>query len=177
MPDSLYHSASSTTSVVSSSGTAFSRKSPDWTQLSGQCTGNAAYEAGVDATDDYVDPKTGETHGIDGLNLWPTLVAGDGAAPRGREWLPTTERSLIWDDGAGHMYKIVLDEFKSNRFHRNGSQYMDDRNPCLAPGVPFASSELSHSSSTSPRRCGTRSTCCEGSNQRSIHTLPTSLTS
>ena len=36
--------------------------------------------AGVDATDDWVDPTTNETHPIDGVNLWPFLVAGDAGA-------------------------------------------------------------------------------------------------
>ena len=33
--------------------------------------------AGVDATDNWTDPTTAKTHSIDGVNLWPFLVAGD----------------------------------------------------------------------------------------------------
>ena len=79
-----------------------------------------------------MDPSTNETHPIDGVNLWPFLVAGDGGgvAPP-RQWLPTTERSLLWDDGEGHVYKLVVDEFQANRFNPNGTQYMDDANKCL----------------------------------------------
>ena len=93
--------------------------------------------AGVDARDDWRDPATRETHGIDGVDLWPTLSAGDdNAPPLPRKWLPTTERSLLWDDRAasGHMYKIVVNESQANRFHRNGSQYMDMENACLTDG-------------------------------------------
>ena len=32
---------------------------------------------------------------------------------------------------AGHMYKLVVNESKTNRFHANGSQYMDQDNQCL----------------------------------------------
>eukprot|EP00750_Incisomonas_marina_P005413 INCI13938.2.p2 GENE.INCI13938.2~~INCI13938.2.p2 ORF type:complete len:227 (-),score=33.37 INCI13938.2:183-863(-) len=89
--------------------------------------------AGVDPTDDWLDPTTNLTHAIDGLNLWPYFEAGDtGELPQLREYLPTTERSLLWDNGEGRMYKLIVDEFKSNRFYQNGTQYMDTENPCIS---------------------------------------------
>ena len=84
--------------------------------------------AGVSATDDWTDPSTNETHPIDGVDIWESLI-NDSAPPR--EWLPTTERSILWDDGEGHLWKLITDEYQSNRFHPNGSQYMDSFNPCL----------------------------------------------
>lgn len=94
--------------------------------------------AGVEAADEWVDPTTNQTYGIDGVNLWPTIVTGEENRPL-REWLPTTERSLLWDDRANNaMYKLVVNESQTNRFHPNGSQYMDDRNPCLPKSVSDA---------------------------------------
>ena len=111
--------------------------------------------------DDWRDPASGTVHGIDGVDLWPSLSAGDVAAPPlPRTWLPTTERSIIWDnrtytyrlgvdgggDGAaavavaGHMYKLVVNESQANRFTANGTQYMDDKNPCL----PTAGTDSEH---------------------------------
>jgi len=84
--------------------------------------------AGVDPTDDWVDGN-GTAHPIDGVDVWPALMGGSNAT--GRPWLPTTERSLLWDDGAGHMYKLITSENQANRFHENGSQYMDPFNGCL----------------------------------------------
>ena len=59
--------------------------------------------------------------GIDGVDIWPSLMSGT-SAPTGRAYLPTTERSLLWDDGEGHMYKLITSEFLANRFTKNGSQ-------------------------------------------------------
>ena len=40
-----------------------------------------------------------------------------------REYLPTTERSLLWDDPkTGKMWKLIALERRANRFHPNGSQ-------------------------------------------------------
>jgi hypothetical protein len=86
----------------------------------------------VDPTDDWFDPSTNLTHPIDGVDLWPSLIAGTTpSTPTVRTWLPTTERSLLWDDGEGHMYKLLVDEKLANRFYENGTQYMDSSHPCL----------------------------------------------
>ena len=86
--------------------------------------------AGVDPADDWLDPATNLTHPIDGINIWPSLTdPASNPGPRG--WLPTTERSIHWDDGRGHMWKLIIDEKKANRFHANGSQYLDTAHPCL----------------------------------------------
>jgi len=62
------------------------------------------------------------------------------SASTGRAYLPTTERSLLWDDDNGHMYKLITSEFLANRFTKNGSQsvlfsfgvtYFDER--CTVP--------------------------------------------
>lgn len=58
-------------------------------------------------------------------------MAGGTPSQPVREWLPTTERSLLWEDGKGHMYKIIIDEYKANRFLINGTQYMDRQNECI----------------------------------------------
>ena len=105
--------------------------------------------AGVDARDSWHDPVTQETHGIDGVDLWPTLSIGDdNAPPLPRQWLPTTERSLLWDDRAesGHMYKLVVNESQANRFHRNGSQFMDTDNACLTSGDAVSTTDALHTS-------------------------------
>lgn len=65
--------------------------------------------AGVDPADDWLDPATNLTHAIDGVNLWPYFEAGDtGKLAQLREYLPTTERSLLWDNGQGRMYASLL---------------------------------------------------------------------
>ena len=88
--------------------------------------------AGVDPTDDWVDPDTKVTHGIDGVDIWPSLMSPGGKTRPAREWLPTTERSLLWDDAkSGHMWKLITLERRANRFHPNGSQYLDSDLPCL----------------------------------------------
>ena len=33
------------------------------------------------------------------------------------------------------MWKLITSEFKANRFHANGSQYMDQQNPCVTRRV------------------------------------------
>jgi hypothetical protein len=91
--------------------------------------------AGVDPTDDWADAN-GTIHPIDGVDIWPTLMSG-GSEPVGREWLPTTERSLLWTDGNGHMYKLIIDEKKANRFYENGTQYMDTSNPCIPGAIGY----------------------------------------
>lgn len=79
-----------------------------------------------------MDPATNVAHPIDGVDVWAALSAGtDGVTSPVREWLPTTERSLIWNDGKGHMYKLIINEYKANRFDKNGTQYMDTFNACL----------------------------------------------
>eukprot|EP00040_Diaphanoeca_grandis_P035337 m.221881 g.221881 ORF g.221881 m.221881 type:complete len:651 (+) comp33356_c7_seq1:26-1978(+) len=88
--------------------------------------------AGVDPTDNWTDPSTSMTHPIDGVDVWPSLMAGTTpSTPTVRQYLPTTERSLLWDDGLGHMWKLIVDEKQANRFYSNGSQYMDPSHPCL----------------------------------------------
>ena len=53
--------------------------------------------AGVDPADDWRD-ASGIVRGIDGVDLWPTLRDGDAVATSWieREFLPTSERSLIY---------------------------------------------------------------------------------
>lgn len=88
--------------------------------------------AGVDPADDWVDAN-GTAHPIDGVDLWPALMSG-GSVNVARDYLPTTEVSLLWEDRQGHMYKLITDEVLSNRFYENGTQYMDTFNPCLPKG-------------------------------------------
>eukprot|EP01079_Euglenida_sp_SAG-EU17-18_P012162 gene12162-2218_t len=78
---------------------------------------------GVDPADDWKDPSTGIVHPIDGLNVWPAILAGSNANTSSvRQWLPTTEDSILYDDRQGHMWKLIVTEHKANRFHSNGSQ-------------------------------------------------------
>lgn len=123
--------------------------------------------AGVDPTDDWVDPVTKATHPIDGVDMWDAIFQGpDGVTSPVREWLPTSERSLLWNDGKGHMWKLVTGgrwasnntiddsgEYKSNRFHRNGTQYMDPFNPCLPNELSSVSGTVRHGSLTVPPSC------------------------
>ena len=76
----------------------------------------------------------GTTHSIDGVDLWPSLSTGTTLPPR--QWLPTTENSILWDTTAGKMWKLITAEKRSNRFHQNGSQYMDTMLPCLNQSAP-----------------------------------------
>jgi hypothetical protein len=65
-----------------------------------------------------------------GVNQWPSIVSGT-TAPR---TLPTTHKSLLVDDGEGHMFKLINgNETRADRFHANGSVYEDPFHPCL-PG-------------------------------------------
>ena len=91
--------------------------------------------AGVDPRDDWRDPATGITHPLDGVDVMPALLDADGAAAT-REWLPTTHKSLLWDQSAtsGRMWKLIQgNETQAKRFHENGSTYNDPHNPCLLP--------------------------------------------
>ena len=118
--------------------------------------------AGVDAADDWID-DAGVEHPIDGVNIWPSLSSG-GTLTSGHEWLPTTERSIIWDqrqqaitNSSGrkddnyerasndnsssssteeHMWKLITIETATNRFHKNGSQYADMSHPCVNSSLP-----------------------------------------
>lgn len=86
--------------------------------------------AGVDPHDEWADPDTGLVHNVDGVNQWPSIVSGV-TSPR---TLPTTHKSLLVDDGKGHMYKLINgNETRADRFHANGSVYEDPFNLCL-PG-------------------------------------------
>ena len=86
--------------------------------------------AGVDPTDNYVDPNTKLVHDVDGQNQWPSIISGK-ASPR---TLPTTHKSLLVDDGKGHMWKLINgNETRADRFHVNGSVYEDPHHACL-PG-------------------------------------------
>eukprot|EP01047_Picozoa_sp_COSAG01_P040235 COSAG01_NODE_3372_length_6178_cov_83.041125_3_plen_139_part_00 len=49
--------------------------------------------AGVDPTDSVV--YNGTVRPIDGIDAWPTLSGV--SASLGREWLPTTNQSLVWN--------------------------------------------------------------------------------
>ena len=92
--------------------------------------------AGVDPADDWTDPETKLIHGIDGVDLWPSLM---GTGKPEREFLPTSCRSILWDNsitvqgtsGARKMWKLILLERRANRFHMNGSQYLDTSLPCV----------------------------------------------
>lgn len=84
--------------------------------------------AGVDPTDDWTDGN-GTVHPIDGVDVWDTLMSGTNDT--GREFLPTTERSIIWYKPGNPMYKLIVNEVKANRFMENGTQYMDTMNPCI----------------------------------------------
>lgn len=91
--------------------------------------------AGVDPTDDWVD-STGVTRPIDGVDVWTALTAGGGgtAAATGRQWLPTTDTSIIFDAGVGaarRMYKLYTSAHKADRFLPNGTTVPDTHNPCL----------------------------------------------
>ena len=59
--------------------------------------------AGIDPTDKWTDPDTKFVHDVDGINQWPSIISGK-ASPR---TLPTTHKSLLVDDGKGHMYKLI----------------------------------------------------------------------
>ena len=61
----------------------------------------------------------GTVHPIDGVDIWPSLMTN---VEPDRIWLPTTERSLIWTFNKDIMYKLIVDEKKTNRFEANGSQ-------------------------------------------------------
>ena len=92
--------------------------------------------AGVDPADDWTDPETKLTHGIDGVDIWPSLM---GTGKLERDFLPTTCRSILWDTStaaqrtgsARKMWKLILLERRANRFHLNGSQYLDTSLPCV----------------------------------------------
>ena len=89
--------------------------------------------AGVDPTDEYTDPATGLTHDIDGVDVFPAILAADATT---REWLPTTHKSLLWDDtkSSGKMWKLVQgNETQAVRFYKNGTNYADPHNACLQP--------------------------------------------
>lgn len=86
--------------------------------------------AGVDPADKWTDPATGLVHDVDGQNQWPSISTGK-VSPR---TLPTTHKSLLVDDGKGHMYKLINgNETRADRFHPNGSVYEDPYHECL-PG-------------------------------------------
>ena len=87
----------------------------------------------VDATDDWRD-ENGTVLPTDSVDVWPALVSGSDAPLR--EWLPTTERSLIWDQSPLRMFKFYNQERLANRFHQNGSQFMDQANACLNVSTP-----------------------------------------
>ena len=93
--------------------------------------------AGVDPSDDWVDPNTNLTHPIDGVNVFPALVGASGASTR--EWLPTTHKSILWDQtsaAGGHMWKLIQgNETQAKRFNKDGSTYDDPHNACLQPRV------------------------------------------
>ena len=83
--------------------------------------------AGLDPSDKWTDPNTTLTHDIDGVNVWPAISQGTGAATR--EWLPTTHKSILWDRThlpGNHMWKLIQgNETQAMRFHANGSTYID----------------------------------------------------
>ena len=86
--------------------------------------------AGVDSSDKWSDPDTKFVHDVDGIDQWPSIISGE-AQPR---TLPTTHKSLLVDDGKGHMYKLINgNETRADRFHKNGSVYEDPYHECL-PG-------------------------------------------
>jgi hypothetical protein len=86
--------------------------------------------AGIDATDRWTDPETQLVHDVDGVNQWPSIVSGSTST----RTLPTTHKSLLVDDGEGHMWKLINgNETRADRFHANGSVYDDPFNLCL-PG-------------------------------------------
>ena len=86
--------------------------------------------AGVDPNDHYLDPQTKLVHNVDGMNQWPAIVSGR-TTPR---VLPTTHKSLLHDDGVGHMWKLINgNETRADRFLANGTVYEDPHNACL-PG-------------------------------------------
>ena len=115
--------------------------------------------AGVDPTDNWSDPATGLVHNVDGQNQWPSITTGS-TSPR---TLPTTHKSLLVDDGKGHMYKLINgNETRADRFHPNGSVYEDPYHECLpgsfngtasnmafAPGLTFDTT-LAHSTGQVP---------------------------
>jgi hypothetical protein len=86
--------------------------------------------AGVDPSDKWTDPDTKLVHDIDGINQWPSIVTGSTSS----RTLPTTHKSLLVDDGKGHMWKLINgNETRADRFHANGSVYEDPFHECL-PG-------------------------------------------
>ena len=58
--------------------------------------------AGVEPSDKWRDPTTKLIHDIDGINQWPSLATGVTSA----RTLPTTHKSLLVDDGKGHMWCV-----------------------------------------------------------------------
>ena len=85
--------------------------------------------AGVDATDLY-NGTDGKLHDIDGVNQWPAIM-GASPVPVPRPYVPTTSTSILWSAPNGTIYKLITSAYRSNRFHANGSQYMDSSHPCL----------------------------------------------
>jgi hypothetical protein len=105
--------------------------------------------AGVDPTDNWTDPATGLVHDVDGQNQWPSITTGR-TSPR---TLPTTHKSLLVDDGKGHMYKLINgNETRADRFHPNGSVYEDPFHECL-PGSFNGTAVTSHCCSHSHFPC------------------------
>jgi hypothetical protein len=96
--------------------------------------------AGVDPNDEWLDPTTNLTHNVDGVNIWPA-ISGLGATSTGgvstREFLPTTAKSLLWDQSfatppVSKIFKLIQgNETQAVRFHPNGSNYDDPFNACL----------------------------------------------
>jgi len=91
--------------------------------------------AGVSPVDKYVDPSTNTTHDVDGVNIFPSILS---ASAKTRVWLPTTHKSLLWDQTTttlgGHLWKLIQgNETQAKRFYSNGSTYDDPFNACLVP--------------------------------------------
>lgn len=97
------------------------------------------YRAGVDPSDNWVDPVTNTLHPIDGESLWDTLLSG-GKRPLKREWVPTTATSILYDTrsaGGNSIWKLITNETQGWRFHSNGSEFRDPHNPCLGPELAY----------------------------------------
>ena len=95
--------------------------------------------AGVDASDDWEDPVTKIVHQIDGESLWASLISG-GKQPLKREWLPTTETSILHDTrarGGSNIWKLITNETRGWRFYPNGTEYVDPHNACLGPELAY----------------------------------------
>ena len=86
--------------------------------------------AGVDPTDTVV--YNGTARPIDGRDMWPVLTGQ--AADLGREWLPTTNQSLVWNS----RWKLITAAPATHWYTQETGWLSNNRTawPCRARGLP-----------------------------------------